>query len=207
MFSKIYIQKTSIMLTKSTQFYFYDKEKAFFTWKKFCTKMRKFFEKVEWKRLNLIKWQTFNIVDTIAINSILSMSECLRKMIVEINIIQRNLNAIYHEFIHLRKNIIRTCRKHSTFATKLINLTTNAISFINNLYNSIINYEIVHKFIFTFVYLQTQIEKNDEVFYTNRQYKRNKSWRDRFKNERQFRIAFQASRRIKKCFVCKKKNC
>ena len=90
-----------------------------------------------------------------------------------------------------KKNIIQTYRKHSIFSHDLINLFFDFSELINNLYNSIINYEVVHKFA---IYVQN--EKNVDAFFTNRKYRRQNNQK-RFKNYKNF----------KKCFVCKRIDC
>ena len=109
----------------------------------------------------------------------------------DINIIQRDFDFAFHDFIHFKKNIIRTCQKHATFFFDLINFFSNSLTLINNLDNSIMNYEVVQKHA---IYVLN--EKNVNTFFTNRKFRRQNN-QDRFKKYQNF----------KKCFVCKKTNC
>lgn len=133
------------MLSSQIQFHWYANQKIIITSKKVCSKMQLFFEKFEWKRLNLIKWQITNLNDIIFINSSLLITGCLRKLYIEINIIQRDIKTIYKIFIHLRKNIIWACREHSTLINNFTNSFIKTAILIDNLFISIINYKIVHK--------------------------------------------------------------
>ncbi len=84
--------------------------------------------------------------NVIAVNSNVSLIECLRKLCAKMNIIQRKLDSAYHDSIRLRKNIIRTCRNHSALIFELINSSMNISTLINTLQFSIINYEVVRNF-------------------------------------------------------------
>ncbi len=68
----------------------------------FCRKIQLFFDCPEWDPLNLIKWQTVSLADTIAANLTLSITECLRKMCTEIDKIQRSVNPVHYSQLHLR---------------------------------------------------------------------------------------------------------
>ena len=63
------------------------------------------------------------------------------------NIIQRDIDSAYHDFMHLRENIIRTCQDYSAFIVDLNNLIFDTSELINNFYVLIVNYEIVYKFV------------------------------------------------------------
>jgi hypothetical protein len=140
-----YLKAVSIMLSDQTLTYYYSNKITYFTFDDFCTSMRTYFESSEWQRSNLDKWQTLSLKDVIAINSNVSLTECLRKLCAKMNIIQRELDFAYHDSIRLQKNIIRACRDHSVLIFELINSSTNTSTLINILQFSIINYEIVRK--------------------------------------------------------------
>ena len=67
-----YLEGASIMLTGQAQTHFYANRESIVSFKDFCRKIRLFFEGPEWERLNLIKWQTVSLADTIAANPTLS---------------------------------------------------------------------------------------------------------------------------------------
>jgi hypothetical protein len=121
------------------------------------------------------------------------------------NTIQRELDSAYHDSIRLRENIIRACRDHSALIFELINSSMNISTLINILQSSIINYEIVRKFFAQHQYQQNEDEIDDQYF-TDRQYRREKSSFNRRKSFRDRDDKFQA-RRPKKCFVCEKPDC
>jgi hypothetical protein len=131
------------MLTDETLIRYYANKANFIIFNDFCTSMRTYFEDSEWQSHNLDKWHSITIEDVIAINSNVSVTECLRKMWSQMNIIQRDLNHAYHDSIRLRENIIRVCRNHSALIFALINSSMNNVILMNNLQSSIINYEIV----------------------------------------------------------------
>ena len=122
--------------------------------------MRKFFEKFESHRMNLIKWQIVNLIDIISLNSILSIVKCLRKLVIEMNILQRNIDFQFDDQFHFRKNIIRIVRDHLAFLIEFINSADDVVNFVNNLQNSIINYETMHKSFTHEIYVQ--FYKNDK---------------------------------------------
>ena len=161
------------MLTGQAQTHFYANRDSIMSFDDFCRKIRLFFEGPEWERLNLIKWQTVSLADTIAANPTLSTTECLRKMCTEIDKIQRSVNPAYHGPLHLRENIIRACRGHPALAAGLTNPPLKTSDMVNSLCSSIINYEAVHKPTSTENYLQSENDwEEDEIFFTDRQYRR-----------------------------------
>ncbi len=194
------------MLFNQTLTYYYSNKVTYFIFDDFCTSMRAYFEDSEWQRSNLDKWQTLILRDVIAVNSNVSLIECLRKLCAKMNTIQRELDSAYHDSIRLRKNIIRTCRDHSALIFELINSSMNISTLINILQFSIINYEIVRK---SFMQQQHQYQQNedeiDDQYFTNRQYRREESF-NRRRNFRDRNDRFQ-TRRFKKCFVCEKFDC
>ncbi len=70
------------------------------------------------------------------------------------NIIQRELDSAFYDSIHLRENIIKICRNHSTLINDLNNVSINVFDLINSLHINIINYEIVQKSTQSKSYLQ-----------------------------------------------------
>ncbi len=148
----------------------------------FCREIRLFFEGPKWERLNLIKWQTVSLDDTIAVNLTLSTTECLRKMCTEIDKIQRSINPAYHGPLYLRENIIGAFRRHPALAAGLTNPPLKTSNMVNSLFNSIINYEAVHKPTSTENYVQSENDwEEDEIFFTDCQYRRDGSMRGRYK--------------------------
>jgi hypothetical protein len=163
------------------------------------------------------------ISDIISVNQNSSLSECLRKLCIKINIIQRDLNSAYHDSNRLRKNIIRVCKKHSTLIYELINASFDTSALINVLQTSIVNYEVIQKIS---IQQYNQEQKNDQYF-TDKQYRREDESsfdrRDEYSNDRrsddysndrrdEFRgrsnDKFQnQNRRSKRCFVCEKSDC
>jgi hypothetical protein len=131
------------MFTSETLIYYYVNRNNFITFNDFCTSMRLYFEDSQWQSHNLDKWHSIIIDDVIAINSNVSLTECLRKMCSQMNTIQRDLNSAYHDSIWLRENIIRICRSHSALIFELINSSMNTLILMNTLQSSIINYKIV----------------------------------------------------------------
>ena len=122
-------------------------------------------------------------------NSILSTAEYFRKLIIEINILQQNINFQFDDQFHFRKNIIRIVRDHSAFLIKFINSADDVVNFVNNLQNLIINYEKMHKFFTHEIYVQfykndeKKNETENETYYIDCNYKKEKSKmrdRDRF---------------------------
>ena len=218
-----YLEGASVMLTGQAQTHFYANRESIVSFDDFCQKIRLFFEGPEWERLNLIKWQTVSLADTIAANPTLSTTECLRKMCTEIDKIQRSVNPAYHGPIHLRENIIRACRGHPALAAGLTNPPHETSDMVNLLCSSIINYEAVHKPTLTGNYMQSDNNgEDDETFFTDRQYRRDGPMRGRYRGApytlqgASYTPRTPSSRpssqpgtfqRTKKCFVCGKVGC
>ena len=213
-----YIQGASIMLSGQAQNHYYANRGDAASFEEFCRKMQLFFEGPEWQRLNLAKWQTVSLNDTIAANPTLNTAECLRKMYTEIDTIQRGIDPAYHGPVHLRENIIRACRGHPALAAGLTNPVSDTSGLVNNLYASIINYEAVHKPTSTSGYVQSYNEGDDEAeaYFTDRRYRGPGRGRDWFKPylsggptpSRQFGVPSSGGfSRLKKCFICGKEGC
>jgi hypothetical protein len=198
--------------------YYYVNRNNFITFNDFCISMQLYFEDSQWQSHNLDKWHNIIIDDVIAINSNVSLTECLRKMCFQMNIIQRDLNSAYHDSTRLRKNIIRACRDYSALIFELINSLMNTSILVNILQSSIINYEIVRKFLAHQQYHQN--DKIDDHYFIDRQYRRDESSydrRDESSSDRRvefYRDEFRdrsndkfSNRRSKKCFVCDKFDC
>ena len=206
-----YLEGASVMLTGQAQTHFYANRESIVSFDDFCRKIRLFFEGPEWERLNLIKWQTVSLADTIAANPTLSTTECLRKMCTEIDKIQRSVNSAYRGPIHLRDNIIRACRGHPALAAGLTNPPSETSDMVNSLCSSIINYEAVHKPSSIENYIQSETDwGDDEIFFTDRQYRRHRSMRGRHRGTSSLsRPSYRPGtfQRTKKCFVCGKVSC
>ena len=166
------------MLSNQTQTFYYANRSIIITWFNFEISMKKFFEKFEWHRMNLIKWEIVNLINIISLNSILSTVECLKKLVIEMNILQRNIDFQFDDQFHFRKNIIRIVRDHSAFLIKFINSADDIVNFVNNLQNSIINYETIHRFFTHEIYVQfykndeKKNETENETYYIDRSYKK-----------------------------------
>ena len=186
--SDAYHEDTFVMLTSQAQTHFYVNRKSIVSFDDFCQKIRLFFEGPEWECLNLIKWQTVSFADTITANSTLLAMECLCKLCTEIEMIQRSVNSAYHRPIHLRENIIRACQRHQALAAGLTNAPPETSTMVNYLYSSIVNYEDVHKPTSKGSYVQSENDWDDEMFFTDRQYRRDRPMRGRFRG------AFSSSR-------------
>jgi hypothetical protein len=180
----------------------------------------------EWYRTNLTRWQIINISEVVAVNSTLSLSECLRKMCFEMSTIQRDLNSAFVDSSQLRKNIIRVCRDHFVLINDLNNALISVSNLINSLHINVMNYEAIRKQhdsmqqmylndLTQQTYLQqkdlttqqTHLLNQDQIvsesqYFTDRQYRRDESSFNRRENFRDRNDRFQA-RRLKKCFVCK----
>ncbi len=76
--SHAYIQSVSVMLSSQALYYYYSNQLQlshdFFD---FCISIKNAFEKSEWQRRNLIRWQIISISSVVAINQSVSLSECL----------------------------------------------------------------------------------------------------------------------------------
>jgi hypothetical protein len=205
--SHAYIQSVFVMFSNQALIYYYSNQLQldhdFFD---FCTSIKNAFEESEWQRRNLIRWQIISISDVVAINQSVSLSECLQKMCLEMNIIQRELDLAFYDSIHLRENIIKICRDHFALTNDLNNVSINILNLINNLHISITNYEAIQKSIQSnsIIYVQDLSNQNDQYF-IDRQYRRDEysNRRDEFRESDRFRI----SRFSKKCFVCDKHDC
>jgi hypothetical protein len=146
LFEHAYLQSVSIMLTSETLDYYYSNlQFCCYSFHEFCVNIKHYFEESEWYRVNLTRWQIINISDVVAVNSSLSLLECLRKMYVEMNTIQKDLNSAFSDSIQLRKNIIRVCRSHFALINELNNASINISDLINSLYSSVMNYEAIRK--------------------------------------------------------------
>ena len=80
-----YLKNSSIILTGQSQTYIYTNCKSIVLFDDFCQKIQLFFRDPEWKRLNLIKWQTVSLVDIIAVNLTLLITKCLCKICIMID--------------------------------------------------------------------------------------------------------------------------
>ncbi len=213
--SHAYIQSVSIMLSNQTLIHYYSNQLQlshdFFD---FCISIKNAFEESEWQRRNLTRWQIISISNVVAINQNqdLFLSECLQKMCLEMNIIQKELDFAFYDSIHLRKNIIKICKDHSTLINDLNNVSINVSNLINSLHISITNYEIVQKSAQFETYLQSNSnsfnQNQDDQYFTDRQYRRKEysNRRDEFRDENRSNDKFRISR-SKKCFVCEKSDC
>ena len=135
----------------------------------------------------------------------------------EIDLLQRNFESAFQDPIHLRKNIIRIVKKHSTLTADLINTMINTSVLVNSLHSSIINYETVMKNRggqSTYVQEEDEFENYDdatETYFIDRQYRD----RSRGRPYRKFGAAASSfrnhchplQRSVKKCFVCEKEEC
>jgi hypothetical protein len=215
----VYEKDVLLMLTSETLIYYDVNIDNFITFNVFCINMRLYFESSEWRDQNLDKWHFITFEDVIAINSNVSLIKCLRTMCFQMNTIQRDLNSAYHDSIRLRKNIIRICRNHSILIYELINSSTNTSSLMNTLQSSIINYEVIRKFLAQQQYHQNENDAHDHYF-IDKQYRRDESLydrRDKLSFDRRvefYRDEFRdrsndkfQNRRSKKCFVCDKFDC
>ena len=167
------------MLLNQAQTFYYANWSIIITWFDFKINMKKFFEKFKWHRMNLIKWQIVNLIDIISLNFILSTIEYFKKLVIEMNILQRNIDFQFDDQFHFRKNIIRIVRDHSAFLIKFINSADDIVNFVNNLQNSIINYETIHRFFTHEIYVQfykndekKENETENETYYIDRSYKK-----------------------------------
>ncbi len=221
-----YLQSVSIMLSNEALDYFYSNLQFCYSFHDFCVNIKHYVENSEWYRINLTRWQTISIADIVASNSILSLFECLRKMCFEMNTIQKDLNSAFVESIQLRKNIIKICRDHSALINDLNNASMSVSNLINSLHISVMNYEAIRK---QHDSQQTYLQQNDltqqiylndltqqthllnqnqdefeNQYFTDRQYRREKSSFNRREDYRDRNDRFQNNRRLKKCFVCEK---
>jgi hypothetical protein len=71
--------------------------------------------------------------------------------------------------MHLRENMIRVCKNHSTLIHDLTNFSTNTLILISMLHINIVNYEtIVKSFINQQQYVQNQDDDNEHLFVNRR---------------------------------------
>ncbi len=212
--SHAYIQDVSIMFSNQTLIHYYSNQLQlnhdFFD---FCINIKNAFEESEWERRNLIRRQIISISDVVAVNHDVFLSECLQKMCLEMNIIQRELDSAFYDSTHLRENIIRVCRDHFALTNDLNNVSINVSDLINSLHISITNYEVVQKSASFETYLQSNSnsfnQNQDDQYFTDRQYRREEysNRRDEFRDEDRSNDKFRTSRFSKICFVCKKFDC
>jgi hypothetical protein len=214
--SHAYIEEIAFMLANQTLSHFYVNEYENITFDKFRVDMKTFFEKSEWKWLNLTKWQFIHIDNIIVANSNLSLIECFQKLCTDLDDIQKKLNLDYHDSNHMRKILIRTCRDHSILLIELHNSSSNVSSLINSLYINIINFESINKKRNTYLQsISVDISECDHINcahehnFIDRQYRRESiNYRDNRKFLTDFRSRDKFSIRFSKiCFVCDKSNC
>ncbi len=211
--SHAYMKETSFMLAKRALFHFYDKQYENITFDKFRVDMKKFFVESKWKRFNLTKWQFMHIDNVIVASSNLSLTECLQKLCIDLDDVQKELNLDYHDSNQMRKILIRTCKDHSTLLIDLHNSSSKFSDLINSFYSNIVNYESINKKNNTYLqniciidcthfhdynFIDKQYHREFESFNNrdNRKFLTNSRSRDRF-----------SIRVSKKCFVCDKFNC
>ncbi len=207
-----YLKKIAFMLANRALSHFYVNEYKNITFDKFRVDMKTFFEKSEWKRFNLTKWQFIHIDNVIIANSNLSLIECFQKLCTDLNDIQKELNSDYHDSSHMREILIRACRDHSILLMKLHNSSSNVSSLINSFYISIINFESINKKKNTYLQsIDTDIDECDqhEHNFIDRQYRRESI---NYRDNRKFLIDSRSRDRFsirfsKICFVCNKSNC
>ncbi len=214
--SHAYIQNAFVMLSNQALIHYYSNQLQlshdFFD---FCISIKNAFEELEWQRRNLIRWQIISISNVVAVHQTqdLFLSECLQRMCLEMNIIQRELDLAFYDSTHLRKNIIKVCRDHSALINDLNNVSINVSDLINSLHTSITNYEIVQKSAQFETYLQLNSnsfnQNQDDQYFTDRQYRRKEysNRRDEFRDEDRSNDKFRTFRSSKKCFVCDKHGC
>ncbi len=134
----------------------------------------------------------------------------------DLDTIQRDIDSVYRELMHLRENIFRAYKNHSTLIHDLINLSANTSALINMLHINIVNYEtIVKSSINQQQYVQNQDDDNEHLF-VDRRFRRDVSLFNRRGNNITFRENFNFNfndyrSRVqldsKKCFVCEKSDC
>ena len=144
-----YLEGAFVILTSQAQTHFYTNHDSITSFKDFCWKIRLFFESPEWERLDLIKWQTISLANTIAANPTLSTTKYLCKMCIKIDKIQHSINSAYHGLIYLRENIIWAYQEYPALAAGLTKPLPTTSDMVNSLWSSIINYKTVHKPSFT----------------------------------------------------------
>lgn len=216
---EMYGRAASIMLSGQAQTYYYNNRSAMATWPEFVASLRKFFEGTEWNRLNRAKWQTINLADVITANPTLSTADCLRKLITEIDMLQRGIGPEFAGPFYLRENIIRAVRGHPALLIGLTNPPEDVPGLVNSLHSSIVNYEAVHKTPQLGSYVQSYNDEEEEdgeeneAYFVDRHYRGGRSgFRDRGRfYGRQRHAPRRGTRRPfssqKRCFVCDKIGC
>jgi hypothetical protein len=86
-----------------------------------------------------------HIDNVIVVNSNVFLIECLQKLCVDVDDVQKELNSDYHDSNQMRKILIRACRNHSILLIKLHNSSLNFSDLINFFFNNIVNYESINK--------------------------------------------------------------
>lgn len=153
-----------------------------------------------------------SLTNIILPNLTLITTEYLWKLYIKLNIIQQDVNPIYHDIIYLCKNIIQIYRNHPAFTADFNNSSLETSDFVNNLDISIINYKIEYKYSSLQNCLQfNNNEEDNKIFFTNRHY-----WRDRLMYSQYRSLNLLSShllywlkifKYIKKCFICRKISC
>ena len=217
--SEMYDRAASIMLSGQAQIYYYNNRPVMATWPEFVASLRKFFENTEWNRLNRAKWQTINFVDVMTANPTFFTADCFRKLITEIDMLQRKIGLEFTEPFYFRENIIRAVRGHFALFIDLINPSKNVLGLVNSLHSFIVNYEAVHKTPQLKNYVQfyndeeKKNEEKNETYFVDRHYRGDRSgFRDRGRfydkqrhaSSREIRRPFSSQKR---CFVCDKIGC
>jgi hypothetical protein len=152
-----------------------------------------------------------HIDNVIVVNSNLFLIECLQKLCVDLDDVQKKLNFDYHDSNQMRKILIRACKNHSILLIELHNSSSNFSNLIYALYNNIVNYESINEKNNTYFQNIDIIDcdhTHDQNFIDkqyHREFDNNRNDRKFFINSR-FRDRFSI-RASKKCFVCDKFNC
>ncbi len=211
--SHAYMKEASFMLAKRALSHFYDNNYENITFDKFRDDMKKFFKESEWKRFNLTKWQFMHIDNVIAVNSNLSLTECLQKLCIDLDDVQKELNSDYHDSNQMRKILIRACRNHSILLIELHNSSSKFSDLINALYFNIVNYESINKknnMYLQSIYIIDCTHSHDHNFIDKQYHREFESFNNRdnrkFLTNSRFRDRFSV-RVSKKCFVRDKFNC
>jgi hypothetical protein len=158
-----------------------------------CFSMRNYFEDAEYRRDILFKWNNLILKSMMTSNEDKSIEKCLQLLIKNLRHLQHDLNSKLRSEKFIHNKLINACQ--DVFACQYVcfKLNDSLVDLINDLRSSIIIYQKAN-FIETF-----------EVFFMNRRYHKNFSFRinqnRRFQNRR-----FQ-NRSKRKCFVCQKEEC
>jgi hypothetical protein len=119
------------------------------------------------------------------------------------------------------------CKDHFALINELNNVSLNVFDLINSLHTSVINYKAIRKSnkqidylqqYFSFEisnsdYLQQSNQDQNDHYFIDHQYRRNKFFYDRRDDYRRDEFCdrsndrFQSNRRLKRCFVCGKPEC